>query len=243
MDERMNPIQADGRIAMLYGSAFERGRFDATRWFKDGMYRLRYSAEMPSDLTMLRESIPPIPDSELEDLRAWLVVGLNPNDPYFSEEYGLKKPHESYIKVLMDRNFDPRSQLIYHPSYFREIDKPRDMYTAYLLIEGERYFVGIERDAMTGKIVTASRKTHTSVHADKTRRDWLFKRLEERQKKQLPPSKDTEFPAAALEKNPCPKTGYWWTPGVEGERYFEKGERMPVIEAGYGQAIWYRVQE
>jgi hypothetical protein len=141
----------------------------------------------------------------------------------------------------MDENFDPRPQLLYIASSFDEIDKPRDIYRAYLLIEGERYFVRLERDAITGEIESMSR-TH-SAYVDEAREEWLFKRLEERQNKQTPPSKDTVFPMAVLEGNSCPKTGYWWTPGVEGERPFNQGERMPIVQAGYGEAIWYRVQE
>jgi hypothetical protein len=240
-EEYINPVRADGKIIMLYGSIFKEGRFDATRWFKNGMYRLR-DIENPSDSTMLRESVPPIPDNMLVRLRAVLTGALDPNSPYYSEEDGLPPP-ASFEKILMYIHFDPRPQLLYYASKFREIDKPRDIYAVYLLIEGERYFVNLERDGVTGEIKRRSRATYTSIRADDAREDWLFKRLEERQNKPTPPPKDTEYPAAVLEKNPCPKSGYWWTAGVEGERYFEKGQRMPEVSAGYGQAIWYRVQE
>jgi hypothetical protein len=81
MDGYINPIRDDGKIVMRYGFFIAQKRFDAARWFKDGMYRIR-DKDSPSDTSMLRNSIPPIPDSRLEDLRASLAVAIGPNHPF-----------------------------------------------------------------------------------------------------------------------------------------------------------------
>ncbi|MBW3510660.1 PoNe immunity protein domain-containing protein [Janthinobacterium sp. NKUCC06_STL] len=40
--------------------------------------------------------------------------------------------------------------------------------------------------------------------------------------------------------NPCPQTGYWFTPAIPGSlRHFEQGEIMPVsMDSQYGATIW-----
>jgi hypothetical protein len=42
-------------------------------------------------------------------------------------------------------------------------------------------------------------------------------------------------------KQPCPRTGFWWTPAKQGSRrYFNQGEIMPDLPASqYGATIWY----
>jgi hypothetical protein len=42
-------------------------------------------------------------------------------------------------------------------------------------------------------------------------------------------------------KQPCPRTGFWWTPAKQGSRrYFSQGEIMPDLPASqYGATIWY----
>lgn len=191
----------------------------------------------------LRVSVPPILDEEVIDLRVASSVALDPKR--IDKRYEFKPPPKSYKEVLYDKNYDPRSQLIYSKSFFYETDKPYDQYTAYILLEGERYYVEIWRDAMTGEIVRSHRLGYLRV--DKERIDWLFKRLEERQKELLPAPKDTKFPTSALNGTPCPKTGHWWAPDVPGERFLKEGEFMPDLEAFLGPfgnlPNWYQVQE
>lgn len=42
-------------------------------------------------------------------------------------------------------------------------------------------------------------------------------------------------------KQPCPRTGFWWTPAKQGSRrHFSQGETMPDFPASqYGATIWY----
>ncbi|MBI3381155.1 MAG: hypothetical protein HY019_04030 [Aquabacterium sp.] len=37
---------------------------------------------------------------------------------------------------------------------------------------------------------------------------------------------------------PCPRTGWWFTPAAEAQRHFEQGEIMPRVESDYGETIW-----
>lgn len=38
---------------------------------------------------------------------------------------------------------------------------------------------------------------------------------------------------------PCPRTGYWFTPALQNSRrHFKEGEIMPVVRADYGLNIW-----
>jgi len=245
-EEYMDPVQKDGRIVMQYD--YFRERFDATKWFKNGMYRLKTDSwdSYLMDDQMLRVSVPPVPDSELRLLRASLVVGL---DPVMLELHGndfnYAPPPESYKEILTDNRFDPRPLMIYAYSFFKDIDKPRDIFVVYLLIEGKRYFVRLERDAMTGEIESTRR--WFMVRVGDERGNWLFKRLEDRQKGLIPVSKDTEFPTAVLGGVPCPKSGNWWVRYMPGERFFNKGEKMPELskknETGGYDPVWYRVDE
>jgi hypothetical protein len=38
---------------------------------------------------------------------------------------------------------------------------------------------------------------------------------------------------------PCPRTGYWFSPAQQNSRrHFKEGDLMPVVRAGYGLNIW-----
>ncbi|MDB5773460.1 MAG: hypothetical protein JWM42_3834 [Burkholderia sp.] len=38
---------------------------------------------------------------------------------------------------------------------------------------------------------------------------------------------------------PCPQTGYWFTPAqTDSRRYFKEGEKMPTVGTDYGSTIW-----
>jgi hypothetical protein len=49
----------------------------------------------------------------------------------------------------------------------------------------------------------------------------------------------------ALPHQPCPKTGFWYTPARQGSRrYFNAGEVMPDFpDSKYGETIWYWDQQ
>lgn len=37
---------------------------------------------------------------------------------------------------------------------------------------------------------------------------------------------------------PCPSTGWWFTPAAESQRHFEQGQIMPRVDSDYGETIW-----
>ena len=250
-NDQRNPIQADGRIIMIYGTIFEEDRFDATKWFKDGMYRLRHQGGpwMAED-TMYRAYVPPVPDSRLSNLRASLSVLLDPKADLWRSRDGLDPLDPdplpaSYKQLLRDPKFDPRPLMIYEYSEFGKTQNPCDIYTVYLLIEGQRVFVDIALDAITGETEfgkTTRRTKFTDLPVSDARTDWLFKRLEARQKAGLPVSQDTAFPMAVLPQEPCPMTGLWWArnDAANATYRFTKGDRMLVPFKG---DIWYRLLE
>jgi hypothetical protein len=93
----------------------------------------------------------------------------------------------------MDSRFDPRPQIHYSTSYFKEPDFPVDIYGCYLLIKGKRFFVNLKRDGRTGEFVGAHR-TDSVGGISYTEQKKLFKELEKKQaqaqqkpQSQLPP--------------------------------------------------------
>ena len=136
--------------------------------------------------------------------------------------------------------------MLYKYSYFGEKQNPCDVYGVYLLIEGQHLFIDIELDAITGETqfdgIGRSKLTH--LPCGEVRTDWLFKRLEARQKAGLPASQDTEFPMAVRALERCPKTGLWWEQdnSAEDARRFTQGDRMPDLPTSW-DSVWYRLQE
>jgi hypothetical protein len=140
----------------------------------------------------------------------------------------------------MDSRFDPRPQIHYSTSYFKEPDFPVDIYGCYLLIKGKRFFVDLERDGRTGKFVGASR-TDSVTGISYTEQKKLFKELEKRQaqaqqKPQSPPpvaSQQAEQQAEPVSYtvpggSRCPRTGWWYTHVDGGKpRFFREGEIFP----------------
>lgn len=230
---------ADGRIMMHYGWYSDRTYFDASQWFKNGMYKRKINTGMPSgysEVVMIRVSPLPIEDSDLGIVRAWLATGL---DPVTNDIPELGRVPEGWEEYLMDRNFDPRPQIIYTGSHFAEPDMPVDVYGCYLLIKGKRFFVNLKRDGRTGKFIGA-RRTDSVVGISYQEQKKLFKKLEEKQRKPAKPTSDApqslhqsgqSITVGAGSK--CPMTGWWFTYALAGEpRYFNQGEVMPELEPG-----------
>ncbi|MDR1064114.1 MAG: hypothetical protein LBL48_09355 [Azoarcus sp.] len=171
----------DEKIMMRYGFSFEDKSFDASRWFRNGMYQRRPDKISPSgfaEWSMIRVSPPPIKDSDLDDMRAWLTTGLNPMTHDIPE---LGRVPEGYEKILLDDEFDPRPETRYTVSSFKEADVPLDHYATYLLIEGKRFYVDLARDAQTGEFVGASR-TDSIYGISYEEQQKLFKELAEKQR-------------------------------------------------------------
>jgi hypothetical protein len=211
-------VSADNEpIIMKYGEIYRDNEFDATAWFENGMYQPRKfyvygGREESTDLTMLRVSVPPFPDSDLVDLRAWLVAGLNPVTHSIPE---LWPPPENYERILMNKHFDPRPQIQYSYSYFIEPNKPIDVFDAYLLLEGKRFYVSLKRDALTGEINAASRLWATEIPEEEE--DVLMRQMEISGRHGI----------FASGGGRCPKTGWWTFSGKpESTRYYPEGETM-----------------
>jgi hypothetical protein len=54
------------------------------------------------------------------------------------------------------------------------------------------------------------------------------------------PAQDTDFIRLRCDAgDPCPRTGYWFTPAQSGSRrHFQSGEIMPSFNSAYGLTIW-----
>ena len=232
--DRPVSMDSDGRAMMHYGWYSDETYFDASEWFRNGMYKRHPDPTLPSgysDVIMHRVSPLPFKDSELLDVRVWLVVGLN---PVTHDIPGLARVPDDYEAILMDSRFDPRPQIRYVSSYFMEPDFPVDIYGCYLLIKGKRFFVDLKRDGRTGEFIRAGRAFGvTSLSLEEENE--LFKKLEEKQAQQKPQSLP---PGASQQAEPvsytvrggsrCPRTGWWYTHVDGGKpRFFREGEIFP----------------
>ncbi len=43
-------------------------------------------------------------------------------------------------------------------------------------------------------------------------------------------------------RQPCPRTGLWFSPAADGPRQFKQGDLMPEMPSDYGLTIWYLAQ-
>jgi hypothetical protein len=148
----------------------------------------------------------------------------------------LERVPNDYEEILMDSRFDPRPQIRYISSYFKEPDVPVDIYGCYLLIKGKRFFVDLKRDGRTGKFIRASR-TDGVVGISYDEQQKLFKALEEKQKQEQEPQMSPSSPSDPSPEpisrilrggNKCPRTGWWYT-HIDGGKtqFFSEGEIFP----------------
>jgi len=53
------------------------------------------------------------------------------------------------------------------------------------------------------------------------------------------PSDPDGTPQRVEAKQPCPRSGFWFTPAQAGSRrYFKSGDLMPEVGGDYGATIW-----
>lgn len=94
-------------------------------------------------------------------------------------------------------------------------------------------------DDMTGEANEAMIR-----HADRTRgylpATWtLVERIADESGKSSAPSLVAPQRLRVEGGNPCPQTGYWFTPAqLNSRRHFKQDEIMPVISSDYGSTIW-----
>ncbi|RQP34980.1 hypothetical protein [Burkholderia ubonensis] len=163
-------------------------QFDATQWFANGMYqripvrdedRIYHPEGMLyADTSMRRISPPPFTDEQVESLQINIVMALK--GEIFPADFPPKVP-PSVDDIGLDSGFDPRPQIVYLTSGFRDYgdDKPKvpvDYYTFYTLLEGKRFYVYIDRNGETGEILLASR-SHIS-HIPENEEERRFQELQ-----------------------------------------------------------------
>lgn len=203
--------------------------FDATRWFTNGMYKRRLSkagisGAQYNDWGMDRVEPPGFPDAQVEDLKAWIMVGLEDDDHIHP-----KPPASSEHILQFDQGFDPRQQIVYAFSGFKAPDKPFDTYTFYTLLEGRRFYVDIERDALTGVIITANRGDSLIGIVPREKEEALFHELERKQQPGL----------RARSGASCPYPGVWECDDCElGPQTFSHGVVLPKVR---GHEVTWRL--
>ena len=127
---------------MYYGDwSPEENRFDASKWFRNGMYRREFVNGEASPVIMQRDRPPPLTSANNDELVATAIVALESADPAVSGEL-LQKDWPMLV---------PRIR--YRYSAFEAPDQPQDYYNIYLKYQGERYVITFARDAQTGEII------------------------------------------------------------------------------------------
>jgi hypothetical protein len=228
-------VMNDEKIMMYTGDGLFGEPFDATRWFTNGMYRRVPDADQPTGfarVAITRVAPPPFPDSQLEDLRSRLAGALDRSEGF---DGAPPIPAEAIEKVR-DPSFDPRSQIIYSASGFSAPDEPVDSYIFYMLHEGKRYFVILDRDPISGEIITSSRDISLKNREEEERR---FRALEEQEKlavwRNAPGLR-------ARSGQPCPYPGTWecleCAPGLQNQQNFTHAATLPQID---GRDVTWRM--
>jgi hypothetical protein len=175
--------------------SFDEPLFDASAWFANGTYQ-RVLNDNPqlfpglkySRLSMRRTSPPPFTDEEVLSLRTRIYMALTDD---FDARHGLYPcpiVPESVETIGAGSDFDPRPQVIYAYSGFaRGFDspgrmqepihshvdyypKPVDYYHFYTLLDGERFYVSIKRDGVSGEIIHTSRLVSLGIPKDEEER-------------------------------------------------------------------------
>ncbi|WP_155648302.1 hypothetical protein [Burkholderia cepacia] len=190
--------------------------FDATQWFANGMYqRIPVGHEdrnyypngaLYIDTSMRRIYPPPFPDEQAKSLKIRIVRALKGES--FPADFPPRLP-PSVDDIGLNSNFDPRPQTVYLTSGFRDYgdDKPKipvDYYTFYTLLEGQRYYVYIDRNGETGEILFAYRSY--SSHLPKEDEERRFQELQSKADLQ---SRLDEPGWKQRSGELCPWTGTW----------------------------------
>ncbi|MDH0091477.1 hypothetical protein N7373_08475 [Achromobacter mucicolens] len=149
---------------ILMRASIDEPLFDASPWFHSGTYqRFRnddqtlYPGLEYSQVIMKRSSPTPFTDEEVTSLRVRIYMALT--DPLGANFQPVVPASVENIGVSSD--FDPRPQTVYVSSGFHRgvgaPGRPVDIYHFYTLLDGKRFFVYIQRDGASGKIIYASR--------------------------------------------------------------------------------------
>lgn len=131
------------KVMMYYGAwSEEEIRFDATAWFRSGMYRPRYMGErnMRSATTMLRNQPKVFTAQDNEELCIDAASALASNYPEVDSSILMSTTPEDLYKRVR-----------YAYSSFEEPNLPWDSYRLYLTLNGERYIITFALDAQTGE--------------------------------------------------------------------------------------------
>ncbi len=130
------------KVMMYYGDwSPEENRFDATKWFRNDLYRRDVAEGKASAVTMLRNRPLPFKSSDNDEVVAAAIVALEAADPAVNgDSLGNTWP------MLVPR-------VRYRYSAFAAPDKPQDYYNIYLKYQGERYVITFARDGQTGAII------------------------------------------------------------------------------------------
>ncbi len=127
---------------MYYGDwSQEENRFDASKWFHNGMYRRDVVNGEVSSVTLQRALTLLLVSANNDELVATAIVALESANPDVSGESLRKDPP---MPVPSPR---------YRYSAFAAPDQPQDYYNIYLKYQGERYVITFARDAQTGEIL------------------------------------------------------------------------------------------
>jgi hypothetical protein len=260
-------IVDERKIMMMYeGRTYDEELwFDATRWLESGMYRPRKTSPYN---TVLRAEIPPITVGQLEDLRAWMATALDPTSDYYPQwNKNAPKVPEDYERIVMNKRFDPRAQVIYDYSYFAAPDKPVDVYYVYFLIGEEVFYVLLERNPFSGEFEDAFRRNELPFgsYLEYPVEYELKQRQKRMSGKEIAPERmPLLVPPGVEDGTACPQTGWWWSPidpnplfkldwidlepserwkptkdNIGIRRHFEKGEIMPLKSSDEGTiSLW-----
>lgn len=130
------------KVMMYYGDwSPEENRFDASKWFRNGMYRRDVVDGKASPVTMLRTQPLLLKSTDNDELVACAIVALEYAEPKVDGD-SLRKEWPMLV---------PRIR--YRYSAFEAPDQPQDYYNIYLKYQGERYVITFARDAQTGEII------------------------------------------------------------------------------------------
>ncbi|MHA3735343.1 hypothetical protein ACXR0M_06665 [Pseudomonas sp. Eth.TT006] len=130
------------KVMMYYGDwSPEENRFDASKWFRNDMYRSDIVDGKKSPVTMLRNRPLPFKPSDNDALVAGAIVALEAAEPPVNGDL-LGKEWPMLV---------PRTR--YRYSAFEAPDQPQDYYNIYLKYQGERYVITFARNAQTGEII------------------------------------------------------------------------------------------
>jgi hypothetical protein len=149
--------QMSARVMMYYGPwSPEEKRFDASQWFRSGMYRPRLMG-IPAEAspeTMLRVEPERFRSAQNREILARVLLALEERYPDVdTEDLILNTP-------------DLSRRIRYAYSWFEEPNKPHDTYWLFLPLEGRQYVITIEWDVTEKKLTSSTTAQLMSKDSD-----------------------------------------------------------------------------